>query len=440
MIQPVLHVLVVCLLLVGCGRLPMPWETEPSDTTIEDIRILPQNAFVYLDPNLAYREMATPNITRFKEDYYRVFHEHNSSQEARKWAWNVFTTKASYGENYRRRPPEWFRAMAEEADWEAMESIGKPGIALETLNLRAMPTNKPLFLNPKLAGEGFPFDYLQNSLVNFAEPLWISHTSRNGRWLFVYTAYASGWIGSEQAAYLSSAQINTLKMMPLAAMLRDGIPFNVNESYLFTSRLGMVLPVLRQGTSSLTLQLPCAKAADGTALFSTIEIPRPLLTPIPMPMTPHNIAKLANEMLGNPYGWGGLYGHRDCSSTLRDLFMPFGFWLPRNSFQQSSAGRSLDLSTMNPQEKTAYIETYGQPFATLLYLKGHIMLYLGHYRNEPVVLQTLWGIPTESGGVEGRKIVGQTAITTLNPGHELAKFDETKRLIGRIETMTYVGK
>ena len=44
--------------------------------------------------------------------------------------------------------------------------------------------------------------------------------------------------------------------------------------------------------------------------------------------------------MGVKYGWGGIDGGRDCSSTIKDLLTPFGIWLPRDSKDQYRRRRS----------------------------------------------------------------------------------------------------
>ena len=46
-----------------------------------------------------------------------------------------------------------------------------------------------------------------------------------------------------------------------------------------------------------------------------------------------------------PYGYGGLYDNRDCSAMTRDLFAPFGLYLPRNSSEQARGGKVVPLLT-----------------------------------------------------------------------------------------------
>jgi hypothetical protein len=161
---------------------------------------------------------------------------------------------------------------------------------------------------------------------------------------------------------------------------------------------------------------------------------------IPLSPTPANIAATANQMLGQPYGWGGMYEGRDCSATTRDLMTPLGIWLPRNSSAQARAYRSVSLEGLPGQEKQRVLIEKGVPFLTLVCLSGHVALYVGHDEQRAFVMHNFWGIRTRRGGVEGRKIVGRCVITTLQPGIELPDLDlPAGDWRGRIESLVFVG-
>ncbi|MDD4357168.1 MAG: NlpC/P60 family protein, partial [Smithellaceae bacterium] len=145
----------------------------------------------------------------------------------------------------------------------------------------------------------------------------------------------------------------------------------------------------------------------------------------PFRFNPVNAAKIANEMIGEPYGWGGLYGRRDCSAMTRDFFAVFGIWLTRHSSSQvKKAGLYVDLRGLSPEEKKRSIIERGIPYLTLLWRRGHIMVYIGHTDGRVLIFHNMWGVRTRDHlGRDGRKIVGQAVITTLMPGRELPDFD-----------------
>jgi hypothetical protein len=118
---------------------------------------------------------------------------------------------------------------------------------------------------------------------------------------------------------------------------------------------------------------------------------------------------------------------------IRDLFAPFGLWLPRHSADQAKEGGTfIDLRNLSPEEKELMIMKYGIPYLTLLWKRGHIMLYIGHHQGKVLVFHNMWGVPTRDLlGRKGRKIVGHAAITTLHPGSEFINVDFPEDVLSR---------
>jgi hypothetical protein len=140
--------------------------------------------------------------------------------------------------------------------------------------------------------------------------------------------------------------------------------------------------------------------------------------------------------LTESYGWGGVDFTRDCSSTTQDYFAPFGIWLPRNSYAQSRAGHYTSFKGLSKEEKEALILKEAIPFVTLIYSKGHIMIYVGKYNNKPIIYHNVWGVKTVKNGKKGRYIIGRTVITTLELGKELEGKNENNTLINHIRGMS----
>jgi hypothetical protein len=167
--------------------------------------------------------------------------------------------------------------------------------------------------------------------------------------------------------------------------------------------------------------LIAAVDVDGQAAIREGFLPAGAGGPWPLPATRRTLATLINRLLDQPYGWGGLYGDRDCSATLQDLFAPIGIGLPRNSARQMESGRFVSFEGLAPMEKERTLLARGVPFMTLVGSAGHILLYLGRRDGRAVVLHTLWGIRTRTRREgDGRHVIGRTVITTLQPGLELA--------------------
>lgn len=151
---------------------------------------------------------------------------------------------------------------------------------------------------------------------------------------------------------------------------------------------------------------------------------------------------MVHDILGQPYGWGGLFYHRDCSALVRDVVAPFGVWLPRNSAAQAKqGGRFVSLSALSLEEKKHRILAEGKPFTTLLWLKGHIMVYVGSLSGEPMALHNIWAVRvrTPQGTIQ-KIVIGRTVVTDLEPGSMLPDFDPAQSLLARIEGMTFLGE
>ncbi len=402
-----------------------------------DLRELPQTAAPYL-ARVRERRNILPVQRRYRTEYYRVWADgyRPDPPEKVRWPFRTYTAEDAYGENLRPLPPSWFDGMRKEADWKAYNSVGEPAIALRRLDLRNFPTRKPLFHDPCKAGEGFPFDYLQNSAVFANEPLYLSHYSADKAWAYVLTSYATGWVPADAIAVVNARQRKALESRPLIALLEEERPLYTRRGdYLFRARVGMLLPLEREDGTAWTADAVIEGGVRRSRVIP-VTLPKRAAAKVPMRFTAENIGSVLDGIIGKPYGWGGLYGDRDCSAMIRDIFAPFGIWLPRNSFQQSQVGKVVSLEGLDDAAKAAKIRNEAVPFETLLYLKGHIMLYLGVYGGEPVVLHTVWGIKTvRDDGSFGRHIVGKTVITTLEFGKELPGYRPENSLLRKLVSM-----
>ena len=82
--------------------------------------------------------------------------------------------------------------------------------------------------------------------------------------------------------------------------------------------------------------------------------------------------------LGDPYGWGGYGGWRDCSRLIMDTAKSFGLTLPRNSYHQArKTSYYLNVEGMSAADKLDTIEKAAKTGIVLLHFKGHIMAWLG---------------------------------------------------------------
>jgi len=226
---------------------------------------------------------------------------------------------------------------------------------------------------------------------------------------------------ARDVAFVDESFVRSWQNRRYAVMIRDQIPiYDERGRFCFKAPLGAQFPILREEVDFLDILVGVADE-NRQAVLKVSRISRDTATQRPLKMTRANLARVANELINQPYGWGGLNQNRDCSALTMDFFAPFGIWLPRNSGQQAhEAGRFIDLEKLSPAEKEMMIIQYGVPYATLIWRKGHIMLYMGAYEGKALIFHNMWGISTlDLRGRRGRRIVGHAVITTLRPGIEL---------------------
>ena len=352
------------------------------------------------------------------------------------WGLALYPKKRLFGENTLLRDPAWLKRMAESSRVNDYPSINRRAIAVTNTSMRVLPTGQPAFYDFARAGEGFPFDYMQNSLVLAGTPLYASHVSADRAWIMVESRFAYGWVPVEDIGWVDDNFISKFRTGQYAAITRDDVSItDIDGDYRFTGHVGTILPVMKEGNGAngFALIIP-VRTAKGEAVPQTAFLPKTVAQAAPIPATPDNFAKLANAMLGRAYGWGGLYEGRDCSAATMDLMAAFGIYLPRNSSQQIKVGVNASLKEMSVEEKKQFIIRNATPFLTLVRKPGHIMLYVGTKDGQPLVFHAIWGLKTMVGDGYGRKVIGRAVITSLEPGLEM---DDLARPEGVLLEMVY---
>lgn len=330
------------------------------------------------------------------------------------------------GENSHLYPDTWMLEIIKNINFANFPNLKMRGITVQDANIRVLPSIEPAFESWNKPGEGYPFDDLQQSFIAANTPIFVWHISRDGAWYFIMTDSYTGWISKENIAFVNNDFMQVWENYSHVAALHDNIPvFDNYTNFLFKSRIGMIYPVIQRNTFNYQI-LTAMRDENYFATAKLANIPIKYATEFPLLISTKNVAVLANTILGNYYGWGGMYGYRDCSATLKDLFAPFGIWLPRNSQDQLQESSFIDLSKMSNAEKVKTLLEKGIPFFTLVHLPGHILLYLGKINDDIFVLHNMWGLHTKNIFMQsGRRIVGQTVITPLTFGKQYLDVKQT---------------
>jgi hypothetical protein len=334
------------------------------------------------------------------------------------------TGHLGHGQNLRPHSAEWLDAIAANLDVAQFER--SPGydpkrraIAIDNALVRGLPTADPSFYDNRIAGEGYPFDNLQISAIRPGTPVYIIGTSIDGAWRYVQTPDVQGWVASPTLGTVDDTFVTrwrTMARQSLGAVISASVPVrDAGGAFRFAAPAGTMLPISGHDAQGYDVLVP-AGDADGHAQIRAARFAGDAtIVPMPWQMTPRHVATLLKALIGRPYGWGNTGFYNDCSSELQSVFAPFGIWLPRHSSNQMTAGAKVDISADTPAERVAYLAHHGQPLRSLIYIGGHVMLYLGNTtidgRAIPVVYQDIWGMRPAAN--TRRAIVGGSVIMPL---------------------------
>lgn len=364
----------------------------------------------------------------FLEKYFWVWNLKELTYSKKEAMWGLgYKNRKIYLENHRRASKEWFSIQIKNSNFEKYNTLKQKAITLVNTNLRVLPTDSVLFYNPNKPGEGFPFDYNQNSLLKINTPLIASHYSKDKAWVYVQSSTAGGWVYSKNIAFVDNDFIKEFKTKDYYVSIFEKFFLYDNEFREYV-KVGSIFP------KKYGKYIIAKKQDNNYAKIYFTDINKRFVSKFPLEFNQKNIQKLASQFIYEPYGWGGLKNHRDCSSFTQDFFTVFGKFLSRNSSAQKSNGKYLSIKELSNEDKKEFIRNNAVPFSTLIYLRGHIMLYIGIKDNEPLVMHNIWSVKLKDWfGEEYRHIIGETQITTLEVGKTLNNFDEEKNILNRIE-------
>ncbi|WP_169753868.1 SH3 domain-containing protein [Campylobacter curvus] len=349
------------------------------------------------------------------------------------WAFRTYwpnEKKTYYSSNFRPIPQSWFDAQKDNANFAALGGISMFALTAANTALRNFPTDEPIFLNPQTPGEGYPFDYLQESTLSIAHPLFVSHFSKDRAWAFVSDDAVWGWVKVEDIKFINDETAKSYVKQKFISVKVDKTPvYDKYGGFLFYARVGGILPFLSEDNENFYGQV------FTRAGLRDYKISKQAASNFPLKFNDGNVKTLINSLLNQPYGWGGVDKLRDCSLFTKDMLASFGVWLPRNSRAQASVGKKIELKGLSDEIKAQIIKEQGVPYLTLIHLPGHIMLYAGFKDADIFVVHDAWGLKTAS---NGRALIGQTAITTLEIGKDRGDIERSNLLIAKIDSMNII--
>jgi len=262
-IRSSLLLLVLLTSLAGCI-------TRPAG--IADLQLYPQDVMAYLQA----RDAAVPLIpadlqaqldARYNERFFAPWQQQRASLPASEAFWGVavYGGRQGYAENLQPLAKERWQQLVAALQRESYPSLARPAITVRNTACRVFPTIRPFFLDPRQPGEGYPFDYFQNSAVWAGTPLLVTHASLDGAWYFAESGFVAGWLPAHDVAWADAEFRTVYRTGSYAAVLHDQVTLRDDaDDYLTQTHIGAVFPVQSQDGDGLRLLVP-VRDASGAA-------------------------------------------------------------------------------------------------------------------------------------------------------------------------------
>jgi len=301
---------------------------------------------------------------------------------------------------------------------------------IKRTNLRTLPVKDPSYSEPN----DFEFDYFQETAVETSEPILVLYKTLDNNWFFIQTSNYRGWVDSKDIAIAKtkSEWLSFLSEKNFIVVTANKLRLSINPYTPALSELefgmGCRLPVFtaenqpntvdgQTSVGNVVVKVP-VRNTDGLLEFKNALIPCSSdISYGYLPYTKSNIIKQAFKMLGDRYGWGGLFGSHDCSSLVCDVYKSFGINMPRNTTEQELLPCTTISFSNESYEKRAAIISNVQ-VGSALYMPYHTMIYLGTVGGKQYVIQSVYSYgdknkPKPKGGLE-RVVVNGIVISNLD--------------------------
>ncbi|MFA7672415.1 MAG: SH3 domain-containing protein [Clostridia bacterium] len=275
--------------------------------------------------------------------------------------------------------PEYYTALRKSLNINSISEKNEIsyGIVISRSPLRTFPTDDVLF-----SSVTSPYDRFQESVVLPFEPVAVLHTSTDGKWLFIKMYNYEGWIKKENVALTSKDIIDLYESNMNFIVIQEPKAY-----MLYSDReldMGIEFPLVSINEETYTVLCP-QKDNNGCLTFSFGYIKKDDASIGYLPYTQKNVLTQASKFIGEPYSWGGMNGYRDCSSLMMDIYRSMGIKLRRNTDQQETMSpENISVGSLSINEKQVQLD--GLPAGTMIFMDGHVMLYIGKYDQKYYIL------------------------------------------------------
>ena len=280
----------------------------------------------------------------------------------------------------------------ESCDLESLDNLNpvEYGIVCSRADVRVLPTTDNITNDRGDTGH----DVMQSTALAVNEPVLVLHRSLDEKWLFVIANEHAGWVLQDKVGLCPDKErwLDAQKIKDFIVVTGDEVTVRTistdtpSEPLLFTMGTKLALAEKSEYSAAIgnrnildnyIVKVPVREQNGQLGhQYAVVPLGKDVSHGF-LDYTRGNVIRQAFKLLGNPYGWGGMNGGRDCSSMTRDIYLCFGFRLPRDaSVQAKIPGRGrISLKDLSERERTAKFRSM-QP-GTILQMPGHVMIYLG---------------------------------------------------------------
>lgn len=233
---------------------------------------------------------------------------------------------------------------------------------------------------------------LQQTYFRMNEPVVVLWESLDKNWYYVVANEFIGWVQAKDCALFENRKqwLDFQNQKEFLVVTEDSTIPGIDGTTFMSTKLyladeGEVQSAIQ---GDYIVRVP-KRGTDGildysyTALNKADKVHEGYL-----PYTITNILTLAFQELGDPYGWGGIDGKRDCSMYVKDIYGCFGIMMPRNSRGQMAVPKmKCDMEGKTLAEREAVLSETNP--GAVMGISGHVMLYLGKDNGQHYVISML---------------------------------------------------
>jgi len=270
----------------------------------------------------------------------------------------------------------------------------KWGMLVKREDVRAYPNSTVFSENP----EDINFDLFQLTVLSVGTPVAILHHSRNDQWIYIQSMIYKGWVQKKNIALAKNKKdvftyVNSKHFLMVAEsrVETEPNPF-IPEISNILFQMGDRIPLIdfdkipesipsnhlhaQSPQGCYVVEIP-VKDKKGYLKFKMALIARSNdVSEGYLIYTRENIIRQAFKLLGERYGWNGMFKRRDCSQLVMNVYRTMNILLPSFTRMQELgvAGKSIEFSGSIKKREKVFEEL--QP-GDSIHLKGHVVMYLG---------------------------------------------------------------